>query len=74
MGSLDVDSLFTNIPFKETTDIFTNFLYNNVDVIEDIDKPDFENVLSFATPEWYFDDMFSNILYKQKIGVALGLL
>ena len=33
MGSLDVDSLFTNIPIEETIDICTNLLYNNEDVI-----------------------------------------
>ena len=36
MGSLDVDSLFTNIPLKETINICNNLLYNNVDVIEGI--------------------------------------
>ena len=35
MGSLDVDSLFTDIPgAKETINICTNLLYNNVDVVE----------------------------------------
>ena len=29
MGSLDVDSLFTNIPLEETINICTNLLYNN---------------------------------------------
>ena len=36
MGSFDVDSLFTNIPLKDTVNICTNLLYNNVDVIKDI--------------------------------------
>ena len=41
MGSLDVDSLFTNIPLEETINICTNFLYNNEDVIEGINKSEF---------------------------------
>ena len=60
MGSLDVDSLFTNIPLKETINICTNLLYNNVDVIEGINKSEFENLLSLATQESYF--MFNYIL------------
>ena len=70
MGSLDVDSLFTNIPLKEAINICTNLLYKNVDVIEGINKSEFENLLSLATQESYF--MFNDILYTQKDGVAMG--
>ena len=66
MGSLDVDSLFTNIPLKETINICTSLPYSNVDVIP---KSGFENLLSLATQESYF--MFNDILYKQKDGVAM---
>ena len=71
MGSLDVDSLFTNIPLKETINICTNLLYKVVDVIEAINKSEFENLLSLATQESYF--MFNDILYKQKKCVSMGL-
>ena len=71
MGSLDVDSLFTNIPLKETISICTNLLYNKVAVIEGINKSEFGNLLPLATQESYF--MFKNILYKQKDDVAMGL-
>ena len=70
MGSLDVDSLFANIALKETINICTNLLYNNVDIIEGINKSELENLLSLATQESTF--MFNNILYKQKDGVAMG--
>ena len=70
MGSLDVDSLFTNISLKETINICTSLIYKNVDVIEGINKSEFENLLSLATQESYF--MFNDILYKQKNGVAMG--
>ena len=67
MGSLDVGSVFTNIPLKETMSICTNLLYKNVNVIEGINKSEFENLLSLATQESYF------ILYKQKDDAAMGL-
>ena len=35
MGSLDVDSLFTNIPFKETNGICTNKLVKESETVED---------------------------------------
>ena len=70
MGSLDVDSLFTNIPLEETINICTNLLYNNEDVIEGINKSEFKNLLSLATQESYF--IFNDVLYKQKDGVAMG--
>ena len=47
MGSLDVDTLFNNIPLKETINICTNLLYNNVDVIEGINKSELENFYSW---------------------------
>ena len=43
MGSLDVDSLFTNIPLEETIDICTNIIYNETDIIEGINKDEFRN-------------------------------
>ena len=70
MGSLDVDSFFTNIPLEETINICTNLLYNNEDVIEGINKSEFKNLLSLATKESYF--IFNDVLYKQKDGVAMG--
>ena len=70
MSSLDVDILFTNIPLDETTDICTNTIYSQQDVIEDINKQEFQNLLSLATKESYF--IFSEVLYKQKDGVAMS--
>ena len=69
MGSLDVDSLFTNIPLEKTINICTNLLYNNEDVLEGINKSEFKNLLSLATQESYF--IFNDVLYKQKDGVAM---
>ena len=70
MGSLDVDSLFTNIPLEETINMCTNLLYNSEDVIEGTDKSEFKDLLSLATQESYF--IFNDVLYKQKDGLAMG--
>ena len=70
MGSLDVDSLFTYTPLDKTIDICTNTIYSEQDVIEGINKEEFQNLLSLATKESYF--IFNKVLYKQKDGVAMG--
>ena len=70
IGSLDVDSLFTNIPLEETINICTNLLYNNEDVIEGINKSEFKNLLSLGTQESHF--IFNDVFYKQKDGAAMG--
>ena len=38
MGSLDVDSLFTNIPLEETIEICTNKLFTESETAEDLSK------------------------------------
>ena len=70
MGSLDVDSLFTYTPLDKTIDICTNTIYSEQDVIEGINKEEFQNLLSLATKESYF--IFNKVLYKQKDGVVMG--
>ena len=69
MGSLDVDSLFTNIPLDETIDIRTNTIYSEQDVMQGINKEELQNLLSLVTKESYF--IFNDVLYKQKDGVAM---
>ena len=70
MGSLDVDSLFTYTPLDKTIDICTNSIYSEQDVIEGINKEEFQNLLSLATKESYF--IFNKVLYKQKDRVVMG--
>ena len=69
MGSLDTDSLFTNIPLEETIEICTNNLFKNSDVVHGLKKSEFKDLLSLATKESYF--IFNNILYKQIDGIAI---
>ena len=70
MGSLDIDSLFTNIPFEETIEICISNLFKNNDTVHGLKKSEFKELLSLATNESYF--IFNNISYKQIDGVAMG--
>ena len=62
MGSLDTDSLFTNIPLEETIEICTNNLFKNSDIVHGLKKSEFKDLLSLTTKESYFK--FNNMLYK----------
>ena len=70
MGSIDVHSLFTNIPLEETIDIYANTLFENTEKVEGLSKIEVKELLSFATKESYF--IFSVKFYKQVDGVAMG--
>ena len=43
MGSLDVDSLFTNIPLEETIEICTNELFKETETAEGLNKLSLKN-------------------------------
>ena len=70
MASLDLDSLFTNIPLEEAIDICVDNLDNDNENPPNIPKHDFRNLLNIATKETFF--MFNNKYYKQVDGVAMG--
>ena len=42
MGSLDLDSLFTNIPLEETINICAESIYDQNDIAEGLDKSEFK--------------------------------
>ena len=69
MASLDVKSLFTNIPLKETnncvTDLHNKNLYN-----KKLNKSDLFKLLETATSE--SSPIFDFLLYKQIDRVAMG--
>ena len=44
MGSLNVDSLFTNIPLEETIDTCINRLFENIEKVEDLSKIEFKEL------------------------------
>ena len=70
MGSLDVDSFFTNIPLDETIDIRVNQLFENTDTVEGFKNAELKKLLCLATKESYF--IFTGLLYKQIDGLAMG--
>ena len=70
MASLDVNSLFTNIPLGETVDICCDTLFQGHDVIDKMSKADFKELLTLATHQSYFT--FDGNVYQQIDGVAMG--
>ena len=72
MGSLDVDSLFTNIPLEETIEICTNELFKKSETVEGFSKSEFKELLPLATKDSHF--IFDGTLYKHVSGVALSSL
>ena len=70
MASLDIDSLFTNIPLDESIDICADKLYNDNENPPNIPRHNFCNLLNIAIKETFF--MFNNKYYKQVDGVAMG--
>ena len=65
MGSLDVDSLFTNIPLVETIEICTNELFKESETVEGLSKTEFKGILSLATKDSHF--IFDGTLYKSMV-------
>ena len=70
MRSLDLDSIFTNIPLEETIDICPNTFFKNMEIVEGLSKIQFKELLSLATKESYF--IFNGKLHEQVDEVAMG--
>ena len=71
MASLDVESLFTNIPLEETIVNCIDDLFSYFDYQGSLSKFDLHQLLKLATTESFF--LFDNKMYKQLDGVAMGL-
>ena len=69
MASLDVESLFTNIPLERTTRVCCDFLCSNNAKVN-INRIDFEKLLTAALQNNFFS--FEGKIYKQIYGVAMG--
>ena len=72
MGSLDVNSLFINIPLEEIIEICTNELFKESETAKGLSKSEFKELLSLATKDLHF--IYEATLYKQIDGVAMGSL
>lgn len=70
MASLDVDSLFTNIPLNETIDIVTDKVFENKQKVNGILKVDFRKLLTLATKGSVF--FFNGSYYRQSDGIPFG--
>ena len=70
MSSLDVDSLFTNIPLAETVGICADLLFENTMIVDGLTKDDFIKLLTLATTESFI--LFNGCYYQQTDGVAMG--
>ena len=70
MASLDVESLFTNIPLEETINIPCDSLFSNESKINNFNRNDFEKLFRIALQNNFFN--FDGKIYKQTDGVAMG--
>ena len=70
MASLDVESLFTNIPLEETIKICCDSLYKNQELLCNISKNQFQKLLRGALSNNYF--LFDGSIYQQIDGIAMG--
>ena len=71
MCSLDIESLFTNIPLDETLNICLDELFPNENSVHTgFNKLQFKSLLELATKNTYF--LFNDTLYEQIDGVAMG--
>ena len=68
--TLNVDSLFTNIPLDKTIDISIDSLYKDNENTPKIPKNLFRNLLNVPTKESFFT--FNNKFYTQIDGAAMG--
>ena len=72
LASLDVESLFTNVPVSDTINIIIDHMYNNpTNAPPDIPKVIMENLLKICTTQTPFRDLDGNI-YQQTDGVSMG--
>jgi hypothetical protein len=70
MASLDIDSLFTNIPLSETINICCELLFERHALVDGLSKDEFKQLLTLATTESFI--LFDNRYYQQLDGVAMG--
>ena len=70
MASLDVESLFTNIPLEETVDNIINDLYLSTENVHNFEKHELKQLLMFTAFESFF--VFDGEYYIQVDRVAMG--
>ena len=71
LASFDIESLFTNIPVRETIDICISSLFAGRDTFSGIAKGIFRSMLELSVLNSYF--LFDGVLFQQRDGVGMGL-
>ena len=72
MDSLDVDSVFTNVPLDETMEICVNELFKSSQTVSGLNKQQVLKILSLTTKENV--TLFEQKYYSQIDGAAMGFL
>ena len=70
MVSLDVVSLFTNVPLDYTINLILKKVYEEKAISTKLSKKDFKTLLELCTKCMHFS--YNNDIYKQVDGVAMG--
>ena len=70
MASFDIESLYTNIPIKETIKIITDSVYENGNTFRNLSKKEFTQLLSLVTEDNFF--VFNSRYLKQTEGLSMG--
>ena len=70
LTSLDITSLYTNIPLKETLDLICNKIYADGETFHNMPKREFGKLLDLCCNNNHF--IFNGTFYKQIDGVAMG--
>ena len=68
MASLEVESLFTNIPLDETNENCINDLFSNNNTVHNFIKENLQELLKFVSYDSFFT--FDNKYYCQVDGIA----
>ncbi len=70
MASLDVQSLFTNVPVNEAIDITVSQVFKDSDIVSGFKEMDLKSLLKLAAKDIVF--VFNGKYYKQIDEVAMG--
>ena len=70
MASMDIESLFTNLPLEETIDICCKTLFKETRRVAGMNKREFRSLMELATKDMVF--LFNSGYYQQIEGVAMG--
>ena len=73
MASMDVESLFTNVPVNETISIITNIIFKDTDVLNGFNKQQFTKLLCLAVQD-NFLCLITNYLSKLMVWLWGALL